>query len=215
MSSDPSDENRDDVYWNGLGEAEKERRRYFRVEEQVILSFREIAPKDIPDVTEFRELPELPCNPFALASSLELLSQESRSLLRRFERESPDIAECLRIIERKIDLIGRVFMSRESDLAECPPQEVNLSASGLSFATDQTYEPGQVLEIKMVLLPNMIGVIAYGRVIYCRRNSTPAGPPYRLAVDFIGLCDQDRELLIRQVIRRQSQLLRNKKQDGQ
>lgn len=215
MAIDEEDVDRDETYCNALGEHERERRRYFRIEEQVILSFREISPKDIPDTTEFKELSELPCNPFALASSLELLSQESRTLLRKFERESPDIAECLKVIERKVDLIGRVFVSRESDLLECPPQEVNLSASGLSFAIDQTYDPGQVLEIKMVLLPNMVGVVAYGRVIYCRKNTAAAGQPYRIAVDFIGLSDRDREMLIRQVVRRQSQILRSKKLENQ
>jgi hypothetical protein len=215
MSSERTDEMRDGLYWNERGESEAERRRYFRIEEQVILTFQEISPQEIPETTELQELPELPCNPFALASSLELLSQESRALLRRIEREQPDLAECLRIIERKIDLIGRVFMSRESDLTECPPQEVNLSASGLSFAIGQAIDAGRVLEIKMVLLPNLVGVRAYGRVIYCRKNAAASGPPYRVAVDFIGLSDQDRELLIRQVVRRQSQLLRNKKQELQ
>ena len=153
-SSEPAQEPQD-LYWNGEGQAEQERRRYFRIEEQVILTFREVPFEEIPAVTELRELPELPCNPFALTSSLELLSQEARSLLRRIEREDPDIADCLRVIERKVDIIGRTLMSRESDLTECPPKEVNLSASGLSFATDQTFDSGSVLEIKMVLLPNL------------------------------------------------------------
>lgn len=201
-----------DLYWNGEGQAEQERRRYFRIEEQVILSFREVPLEEVPPITELRELPELPCNPFALTSSLELLSQESRSLMRRIERESPDIADCLKVIERKVDIIARTLMSRESDLTECPPREVNLSASGLSFAIDQTFEPGSVLEVKMVLLPNLVGVLAYGKVIYCRKNTAPVGPPYRIGVDFIGLSDQDRELLIRHVVRRQSQLLRSQKQ---
>ncbi|SMF95440.1 PilZ domain-containing protein [Methylomagnum ishizawai] len=200
---------------NTQGGTERERRRYFRIEEQVILSFKEISPREIPDLAGFQEITELPCNPFALASSLELLSQESRFLLRKIERDAPDIAEALRIIERKVDLVTRVFMSREPDLAECLPQEINLSASGLSFSIDQTYDPGRVLEIKMVLLPNMVGVIAYGRVIYCRRNVTLAGQPYRVGVDFIGLSDRDREMLIRHVVRRQSQILRGQKQNGQ
>ncbi|HYE36236.1 PilZ domain-containing protein [Methylocaldum sp.] len=193
-------------------DAEKERRRYFRIEEEIILFFREILPDEIPDN---RSLQDLPLDPFSLSSNLDLLTQESRKLFRKIERDSPEISDFLKVLERKIDLIGRAFLSYEANLPEQPTQRVSLSASGLSFDVEKPYVPGKVLELKMVLQPNLIGLIAYGRVVYCNKNVAGSELPYQIAVDFVGLCDRDRELLIRHVVRRQLQQLRTKKQPSE
>lgn len=185
-------------------ESGRERRRYFRIEEHVILVFREIEAEAVPVDSSFREVV---LDPFALGSQLELLSLESRALMRRIERDEPDIAEYLKLLERKIELIARSIVSAETDLADHSPREVNLSASGMAFLSDNAYTPGQVLELKLALLPNLLGVAAYGRVIYCRKQTQG----YRIGVDFIGLSERDRELLIRHITKRQSRQLRDKK----
>lgn len=191
---------------------EKERRRYFRIEDEIILFFREIAPDDIP---VNRSPPDFPLDSFALSAGLDLLTQESRKLLRKIERDSPDIGDFLKILERKIDLVGRAFLSYEANLPEQTAQRVSLSASGLSFDAEDPYVPGKVLELKMVLQPNWVGLIAYGRIVYCKKNDAGSELPYQISVDFVGLCDSDRELLIRHVVRRQLHQLRNKKQPSE
>ncbi|MVF20596.1 PilZ domain-containing protein [Methylocaldum sp. BRCS4] len=193
-------------------DAEKERRRYFRIEDEIILFFREIAPDEIPDNRSPRDFP---LDSFALSASLDLLTQESRKLLRRIEKDSPEIGDFLKVLERKIDLIARAFLSYEANLPEQTTQGVSLSASGLSFDVEKPYAPGKVLEIKMVLPPDLIGLIAYGRIVYCKKNGPDSELPYQISVDFVGLRDSDRELLIRHVVRRQLQQLRNKKQPSE
>lgn len=193
-------------------DVEKERRRYFRIEDEIILFFREIAPDEIPDNRSPREFP---LDSFALSASLDLLTQESRKLLRRVERDSPEIGDFLKVLERKIDLIARTFLNYEANLPEQCPQRVNLSASGLSFDVDKPCAAGKVLEIKMVLQPELVGLTAYGRVVYCKKNAPSSELPYQISVDFVGLRDSDRELLIRHVVRRQLQQLRTKKQPSE
>lgn len=190
-------------------ESEQERRRYFRIEEDIILLCREVEQEDVPEHTCLEEIPD---DPFAMSAMLELLTQESRGVLRRFEREQPDIADFLKIMDRKIDLIGRIIMTRETARTEYATQKVNLSASGLAFNTEKPCTPGQVLELKIVLMPSMIGVVAYGRVIDCRKSVEQTSSPYQIAVDFVGLCERDRELLIRHVVKRQLQQLRSRRQ---
>jgi hypothetical protein len=193
-------------------DAEKERRRYFRIEDEVILFFREIAPDEIPDNRSPRDFP---LDSFALSASLDLLTQESRKLLRKIERDSPEVGNFLKVVERKIDLIARAFLSYEANLPEQCTQRVSLSASGLSFDVDKPYVPGKVLEIKMVLQPDLVGLVAYGRIVYCKKNVPDSELPYQISVDFVGLRDSDRELLIRHVVKRQLQQLRNKKQPSE
>jgi len=189
-------------------DAENERRRYFRIEDEIVLFFSEIAPDEIPDDRSPRDFP---LDSFALSASLDLLTQESRKLLRKIERDSPEIGNFLKVLERKIDLVARAFLSFEANLSEQPAQRVSLSASGLSFDGDKPYAPGKVLEIRMVLQPDWIGLIAYGRIVYCKQNAPGSELPYRISVDFVGLRDCDRELLIRHVVKRQLQQIRNKK----
>lgn len=193
-------------------DAEKERRRYFRIEDEIILFFREIAPDEIPDNRSPREFP---LDSFALSASLDLLTQESRKLLRRVERDFPEIGDFLKVLERKIDLIARTFLNYEANLPEQSPQRVSLSASGLSFDVDKPCAAGKVLEIKMVLQPELVGLTAYGRVVYCKKNAPDSELPYQISVDFVGLRDSDRELLIRHVVRRQLQQLRDKKRPSE
>lgn len=193
-------------------DTEKERRRYFRIEDEIILFFREIAPDDIPDNRSPRDFP---LDSFALSASLDLLTQESRKLLRKIERDSPEVGDFLKVLERKIDLVARAFLSYEANLAEQSTQRVSLSASGLSFEVEKPYAPGKVLELKMVLHPDSVGLIAYGRIVYCKKNLPDSDLPYQISVDFVGLRDSDRELLIRHVVRRQLQQLRNRKRPSE
>jgi c-di-GMP-binding flagellar brake protein YcgR len=120
------------------------------------------------------------------------------------------VSSLLRILEQKIDLIGHAVLAKETDLAEQPTRKVSLSASGLAFLSERGFNLGSTLELKMVLPPALVGIVAHGRVVQCR----PAGSSdqgYHVAVDFVGLRETDRELLIRHIVKRQTQQLRERK----
>lgn len=187
-----------------------ERRRYFRIDDEIILFLREIAADQVPESETFQEHA---LDSFSLSSKLDLLSLESRANLRKIEREHPAVADFLKSLEQKIDLIARALLSSETDLASQPTKHVSLSASGLAFDTDAGLRVGNVLELKMILPPALVGIVAYGRVVYCKQNRGENLPPFHIAVDFIGLRERDRELLIRHVVKKQLQQLRDKKQD--
>lgn len=185
-----------------------ERRRYFRIEDEVILFFREVARDNVPEYGAFQEQD---LDAFSLSSKMDLLTAESRPLLRRIEREVPDVGAFLRLLEQKIDLVAKALLSSETDLMEQPTRKVSLSASGLAFESDAPFQIGRVLELKMVLPPTLAGVLAYGSVVYCRPASL-GHSMYQIAVDFIGLRERDRELLIRHVVKRQLRQLRERNQ---
>lgn len=186
-----------------------ERRRYFRIDDEIVLSYQRVQNHEVPEQNAFREHePDV----FGLASHLELLSVESASLLRRIEREDPVLGDYLRLQEQKIDLIVRAMLANEEEFRLSPAQRVNLSAAGLSFLCADEFAAGAVLELKLILPPALIGIRAYGRVVYCRYRGSEA-PSYQVGVDFIGLKDQDRDLLIRHIIKKQSQQLREHRQE--
>jgi c-di-GMP-binding flagellar brake protein YcgR len=186
-----------------------ERRRYFRIDDEIVLSYQQVPAGEVPEHHTFREHePDV----FSLASHLELLSAESATLLRRIERDDPVLGDYLRFLEQKIDLIARSLLANEEEFRLSPAQRVNLSAAGLSFLCTDEFAAGAVLELKLILPPALIGIRAYGRVVYCRYRGGDA-PSYQIGVDFIGLRDQDRDLLIRHIIKKQSQQLREHRQE--
>lgn len=184
-----------------------ERRRFFRVEDEIVLVYRPIAPEDMPDPSQFQNQA---LDHFSLTSTLEYLTQESHAHLRRIERDHPDVAEYLKTLERKIEVLAQALMISNNRLVDQPTRKVNLSAAGIAFDTGQPIAEGSLLELKMVLPPSLVGIITFGKVIHCTPLANDEG--WHVGVDFLSMREQDREFLIRHVVKRQLTLLRQQKQ---
>ncbi len=185
----------------------EERRRFFRIEDEIVLVYRPIAPEDMPDPDQFQNQA---LDPFSLTSTLEYLTQESHAHLRRIERDHPDVAEYLKTLERKIDVLAQALMISNNRLVDQPTHKVNLSAAGIAFDADRPIAEGGLLELKMVLPPSLVGIVTFGRVVHC--SPSEDGKSWRVGVDFLSMREQDREVLIRHVVKRQLTLLRERKQ---
>lgn len=182
----------------------QERRRFFRIDDEIVLFYRSVDGSETPDLEEIKRQM---ADPFSLGASLELLSQDAQSLLHRIHREQPDVADFLQILEKKIDIIAQAVMRTHSDLADQPTHKVSLSASGIAFDAEENLANGQALELKLVIPPSLVGIVTYGRVVYSQKN---ADQGYRIGVDFLTMQEQDREYLIRHVVKRQLAELRSK-----
>lgn len=185
-----------------------ERRRFFRIEDNIILFFREV---DARELNQPLGAAEPIMDTFSLTAELDLLTLESRSQMRRIERDYPPVAEFLQVLEQKIDLVARAILANDPELSRQPTRRVSLSASGLAFESEENYALGSTLELKMVLPPEMVGVQARGRVVYSQQTRGEF-PVYQVAVDFAELADKDRDLLIRHVVRKQMRHLRSRNQ---
>lgn len=188
-----------------------DRREYFRVNDSVRVSIRPVAEAQLESLVERME--QNFSNGFTVMSSLVAISAEMAVSMRRIENSDPDVAAYLKALDRKIEVLGRAFISQESDLLEEPAHPVNLSGGGMGILLNECYEPGQVLEVKMLLFPSFTGVLMYGTVVDCEpiderdRNS---GYSYRTRLAFTHMREQDRDLLIRHVLRCQSNALRRR-----
>jgi hypothetical protein len=61
----------------------------------------------------------------------------------------------------------------------------------------------------------MAVIVAYGKVVYCKKSQSGDQQfPYLVGVDYVNMKDQDRELLIKHVVKKQMQQLRDKKESG-
>ncbi|HEY8035440.1 MAG TPA: PilZ domain-containing protein [Methylobacter sp.] len=188
----------------------EDRRSFFRIDDEINLFYKKI---DAKLVTEPHHVSDNILNSCSLSTALEMISQDSLVLMHRLEKNLPDVADYLKLIDAKIDLLAQAIMMQGFQLKESDTRNVNISATGMAFNCEEALQEGDHLEIKMLLVSSMAVIVTYGRVVY-RTNSPSADGqyPYFVGVDFINMKDEDRELLIKYVVKKQLQQIRDKKQ---
>lgn len=188
----------------------QERRRYFRIDDEIILIFKEVGQGFLLDPENLKN--EEILNAFSLSSALDFLTQESRVQLKKLERTQPEAADIIKNLERKIDLIAQSLLVNETKPSDRSTQEVNISAAGIAFDADNALEPGTIIQLKMILPTSLVALMTYGKVVYSKINPNAASFGHRIGVDFLWMKEQDKELLIRYIVKRQIQQIKNREE---
>jgi hypothetical protein len=192
-----------------------DRRSFFRIDDTVRLSLARVSQHELAERLERLEQ-DLAGN-FTVMSSLSAITAQMTVGLRRIENRDPDLAAYLRAIDQKIEVIGRAFIAQESEVVGEHAVPVNLSAGGMCVGTQEHFEPGDSLEIRMLLFPSFTGLMIYGSVIEVERPTADHGEDasrfeHLVRIEFTHIREQDRELLIRHLLRRQSDQLRDRQE---
>jgi hypothetical protein len=174
----------------------EERRGFFRIEDEVTLHVRKVGESERNDVDGLRVTQK---DNLLLANELEKMKAESRVYLRHVEKETPEIARYFSHLEMKIDLIARVLILGSDDLIQKRTQMVNISGSGMAFKSEEAYDLGDNVDVTFVLQPSYMMINTFAKVVACRQQ----GVVYRVAIEFEKLSDDDRDLLIRHVVKKQ------------
>ena len=195
-----------------MSRTEVDRRNYFRVDDTVRLSLRPLDPAEINDRLDRLEQ-DLAGN-FTVMSSLAAITSQMSVGLRRIENRDPDLAAYLRAIDHKIEVIGRAFLAHEPELTAERAVAVNLSAGGMCVGVDDCLEVGGPVEIRMLLFPSFTGLMIYGTVVECGDSDGDEAGGFRklMRIEFTYIREQERELLIRHLLRRQSNMLRDERE---
>lgn len=188
-----------------------DRREFFRVDDALRVNIRRIDESEMKDQSlSFDD--ELVDN-FTVMSSLASISAEMSVNLRRIEVRQPEIGAYLRALDRKIEVLGRAFLSQESELLDGDSSQVNLSAGGVCLEAREPYEVGSSVEVKLLLFPSFTGVLTYGYVRYCEpldKSQQRNGLTHSVRIEFTHMRESDRDVLIRHVVRRQSDDLKKR-----
>lgn len=187
----------------------EERRRYFRIDDTLRLTYRVVSQDELED--GLRKLEEGAVEQFTVMSSLTALNTQMAVHMRRIQNEDPDIALYLKALDQKIEILAQALVSQETTLLTQQGMPVNLSAGGMSLDVTEAHSPGQMLELKMLLLPSFTGLMTYAEVIRCDDPPDEAreqGFSQRLHLEFIHMREQDQDLLIKHILRRQGDQLR-------
>ena len=181
-----------------------ERRRFCRIDDDIVLRYRVIGMQEIP--VDIENLDVCLPNRLTLSSTFASTTQQMQPLLAKIREQSLEVAEYLRLIDRKLDLVARAFLLQEINVQEEPICRVNLSAGGIGFYEENPLAAGATLEMELILLPSYVGILAYGKVAYRKHEpGVVVGLPFRIGVEFCKLRERDRDLIAKHVLSRESQ----------
>ncbi|MCP8466707.1 PilZ domain-containing protein [Pseudomonas sp. ZM23] len=173
-----------------------DRREYYRIEDTLALEFRPLRGDEIRSEEVLQDDSAL----FNLLSDLHLADFESQHLLRHINERDRPLASYLKVINKRIDLIAQALT--QSVLREIgPSRKVTLSEGGIDFCDPQPMPVGQGLALKIVLLPQGLGLLLRARVTHCRQQD---GGDYAIGTEFETLSDTQRQLLARHILQRQA-----------
>jgi len=188
-----------------------DRRSFFRIDDEVNLIYKKIDQQAIYAASMVTEDLLSSCS---LVSTLDVLDQESRLIMHRIEKNEPEIAEYLKVMDSKISILAQAVMMQDKEFSENNLRNANISATGLAFEVDEPVNEGDFLEIKLLLTSCLSIIVIYGKVVYCKENTQQRADarPYHIAIEYINLKEQDREVLIKHVVKRQMQQIRDLKE---
>jgi len=193
-----------------MGE-DKDRRRYFRISDQVPLTLEALDAAGVERLME--EMESRAETRFGLAARFSATNNQMDHVLNRIRERDADVALYLQSINQKLDAVARVLLLEEQAIAGMQVVDVDLSASGLSVVWPTAMTPGQPVRVELITAAANARVLALGRVIRCRpaREAGPERPGYRLAIDFDHIGDHEEDLIMQEVMRRQAALLRQRR----
>lgn len=197
-----------------IADESSEMRNFFRIDDSVSMSYQQISEQELDGRIGNMER-EVEGN-FTVMGSIASINQNMAGIMHRIEGGEPDIAEYLKAINNKIDILGRALLATANDITEQPAQPVNLSASGMAFYTAKPIEHGVVLELRLLLMPSFTGIITFCEVVGCDQvEDAGEGFSFFTRVNFTHMREMDRDLLIRHVIKRQGEFLRRRREQNQ
>ncbi|MFJ4547312.1 PilZ domain-containing protein, partial [Pseudomonas sp. NPDC088885] len=137
---------------------------------------------------------------FNLLSELHLSEFESQHLLRQISERDRAIAAFLKSQNKRIDLLSQVVaLTVLGQIGE--PQPVIISEGGIDFQHPTPIAAGAHLSVKLVLMPQALGLLLRARVTHC----DPKGNGFDVGTEFEHLTDAQRQLLARYILQKQAQ----------
>ena len=170
-----------------------EKRQFFRVNDVIPLILKKMPPS--AGALKARLMPGM-------------LQQSFEPALADDDRQSdPNLLRMLTAIDAKLNLIMERLLAQDSGLANVENRQVNLSEGGICLTLPDEYAVGDLVEIKMMLssIPYSV-LLVYGLV---ERVQKLAEDAFEVALTFIEMEDDVREVLSRHILQRQRGMLRN------
>jgi len=172
-----------------------ERRQYFRINDTLGFSYRLIGESKKEDT---------------FWSSLTLMDEQINQLLGQLANTQPQLSKLLGLMNQKLERIASQLMLDAELMQKMASRvgEVNISACGIGFSHPEAVAAKSQVALKLHLLPSDTRVAAEGKVVDC---AVQADGLYYWRIKFTRMAEAERDLLIRHLIERQRQQIKESK----
>ena len=179
----------------------EERRRYYRIEEDVMLSLSPIAAAELD-----QRLDDFWSNEheFSIRNNYNFQISQHIADRHKIENKMPELGRYLAVLEKQIDLLTDKLLD-DSDARSMQQKFTNLSAQGIAYHDDKAPPQGELAEFKLKLLPSGLRLVIIARVVKVETVTEQGG--HRISLDFEHLHEADREILIKHIHSKQMEAL--------
>lgn len=184
-----------------------ERRDYFRIDDRVVLHYREVASSVVDSQPAEQHFPV--SSTFDLIRELRALEMD-HSLSRNLAEYDRELEQQLRLLHKKIDRVASAVVALDQSRSGIEPQPVSLSEGGIAFNTPHPMPAGTTLALQIQLLPDLVGLCVYGEVIHNQHES--GADSRQTAVQFLNLREAERQLLAKHILKAQIEARRRRQQ---
>lgn len=192
-----------------MHDSNQERRRYFRIVDQVAISYRLLSEEEgVATGVGIN-------SPAALIVQLENQISASLETLRSAQ---PQVHELLELFNRKINLVLSLddSISPPDSEQQKRSQQVNISACGIAFPSHEQLRPNDKILLDLTLFPSNVCLKLVAVVIRCEPLSEPIGEDaHMIRADFVDITSNEQEVLVQHVIKRQTLQLKERREARQ
>jgi hypothetical protein len=181
--------------------AERERREFFRINDRLLLEFKEVSRQESLVLEKTLNGPDLfPGLPVSGADAL-----PERSAFRKNE-----LYAYFDSIDRKLDLLIELLSNKDNSF-QSAYVDVSISGCGLKYCSAMKLDEGAYLELR-IGLPSFPGrpIRALGRVVRVTAAKTGDREGWDTAVGFAAISEKDRDALVGHIFARERECLRMK-----
>jgi len=175
---------------------EEERREYYRIADMIALQIKSLSAPEAASKEVLLDHSPL----FNLLSELHLSEFEAQHLLRQINEKDRSLAAFLKVQNKRLDLLSQIMARGLLDEVGAP-QPVIISEGGIDFQHPTPLSPGAHLAVKLVLMPQALGLLLRARVTHC----DPKGTGFDVGTEFEAMTDAQRQLLARYILQKQAQ----------
>ncbi len=193
--------------------SDNEKRSFFRIDDVAIIKHRQVTEEQVSS-EEYRH-EQARVNKLTLKARFDSMTREMQPLLKIIDKSHSKIAQYLDALDRKLNLLSEYVIECAMEDMNIKPQHINLGAGGISFTSSCPVMIGAMMELRMIMLPENTGIFTYARVVTCSKLDEPNedNHQYRIALEFINMEDDVRDLITRHVLFKEQSMLQQKKAD--
>ncbi|MDH3218088.1 MAG: PilZ domain-containing protein [Gammaproteobacteria bacterium] len=182
---------------------DRERRRYFRIDDDVLLTFSSIDAAELDARLENFWSNE---HEYSIRNNYNFRIEQHIADRHKIQAKMPELARYLSVLEKQIDLITDKLIA-DDDEKSMTRMRSNLSAQGISFVSDQNPQNDEMVELKLKLLPSGLRLVIIARVVLVEQEPGQVPGQTRISLDFEHLHEADREILVKHIHGKQMEAL--------